>query len=375
MNERGLYVSPGQRVRKDGTVAGKPRASLTASFWVSGLCSPFSSWGSRAAEYVTAVRSGDQQQVRTVMNGGFGELWAPRSGEVPEWQEVQRLSLPYRQTQVPTEVVFATAGVDVQKNRLVYTIRGWGYRQESWLLDQGEIWGETALDAVWLDLAELLRRPLGGRNLLLRRAFVDAGFRPGKRSETAEHRVYEFARRNNRLVYATKGFDHRETPLSVKRLDVTAKGARSKFGIDLVRLDADFFKSWVHERLRWPEGQPGGWHLHADVTEDYCRQIVAEARVKKPNGWHAWVELSRNNHYLDCEALAYAAAYMLGVQRMGEGPRRPRPWRAHLPRPRPDDDAPGPGPAPVPTEPAPVPQPEAPPRRPAVRRVFQSSYF
>jgi phage terminase large subunit GpA-like protein len=307
------------------------------------------------------------------MNGGFGELWAPRNGEIPEWQEVQRLALPYRQTDVPTEVVFATTGIDVQKNRLVYTTRGWGYRQESWLLDQGEIWGETALDAVWLDLYDLLCQPLGSSKLFTRRAFIDAGFRPGKRSETAEHRVYDFARRHPRLVYATKGFDHRETPLSVKRLDVNAKGARSKFGIDLVRLDADFFKSWVHERLRWPEGQPGGWHLHADVTEDYCRQIVSEARVRKPSGGHAWVELSRNNHYFDCEALAYAAAYMLGVQRMGEGPRRPGPRPPLAPqRPHPDDPE---VPIPVPTEPIPVPVPKTPARRPAARRVFQSSYL
>jgi phage terminase large subunit GpA-like protein len=86
----------------------------------------------------------------------------------------------------------------------------------------------------------------------------------------------------------------------------------------------------VHERVRWPDDQPGGWHLPADVTETYCCQIVSEGRVKKPSGGYTWVQRSRDNHFLDCEAMAYAAAYMLGVQRIADGAqrRRPEPRRA-----------------------------------------------
>jgi hypothetical protein len=70
--------------------------------------------------------------------------------------------------------------------------------------------------------------------------------------------------------------------------------------------------------VRWPDDQPGGWHLHQDVDEDYCRQIVSEARMRKPSGGIVWVSRSRDNHYLDAEALSFAAAYMLGVQRLTE---------------------------------------------------------
>ena len=150
------------------------------------------------------------------------------------------------------------------------------------------------------------------------RAFVDSGFRPGKKDEVPEHRVYEFCRRHARVAYAVKGFDHRDQPLSVKRIDVTPKGKAAKYGLDLVRLDSDFFKSWVHERVRWPDDQPGGWHLPSDTTEAYCRQIVSEGRVKKPSGGYAWAQRSRENHFLDCEAMAYAAAYMLGVPRIAD---------------------------------------------------------
>jgi phage terminase large subunit GpA-like protein len=182
------------------------------------------------------------------------------------------------------------------------------------LIEAGELWGETSDEQVWLDLAELLERTFEG--LPIRRCFIDAGFRPGKRDLVPEHVVYSFCRRHSRQVFASKGFEYRDQPLSVKRIDVDTKGRASKFGLDLVRLDTDFLKSWVHQRIRWPVDQPGGFHLPSDATEAYCKQLVSESRVRKSGGGHTWVARSRENHFLDCEALAYAAAYMLGVTRL-----------------------------------------------------------
>lgn len=48
-------------------------------------------------------------------------------------------------------------------------------------------------------------------------------------------------------------------------------------------------------------------------------QLVSEARIKKPSGRPMWVRRSKDNHYLDCEAMAYAAGYLLNVQRIPEG--------------------------------------------------------
>ena len=56
------------------------------------------------------------------------------------------------------------------------------------------------------------------------------------------------------------------------------------------------------------------------VTVDH----VSEGRVKKPSGGYMWVQRSRENHYLDCEAMAYAAAYMLGVHRVADSAQRPK---------------------------------------------------
>ena len=315
MNDHGVFVAPGQSVDAQGGVSGNAPDTETASFWVSGLCSPFRTFTQRAAEYTEAQNSGDMYRVQTVVNASFGELWAPTGGAALPWEEVAKLrDGTYSAGAVPSGVVWVTAGVDVQKNRLVYVVRGWGARQESWLIEAGELWGETELDLVWTDLADLLERRFG--NLYIRRCFVDAGFRPGKKDVTREHKVYDFCRRHSRQAFASKGFEHRDAPISTKRIDVDIKGRASKFGLDLVRLDTDFLKSWVHQRIRWPKEQPGGWHLPSDATDAYCKQIVSEARVRKQGGGYTWVASSRDNHYLDAEALAYAASYMLGVARL-----------------------------------------------------------
>src|SRR4029079_17866105 len=140
LNARGVYVAPGQSIKTDGTVVGDPPESATISFWVSGLASPFVTFGERAGRYVEALNSGEQEEVQTVINGGFGELWAPTGGDAPEWADVARRKMPYRSGELPTGVLFLTAGIDVQKRRLVYLIRGWGVRQESWLIEHNEIW-------------------------------------------------------------------------------------------------------------------------------------------------------------------------------------------------------------------------------------------
>ncbi|MFN3891991.1 MAG: terminase gpA endonuclease subunit [Beijerinckiaceae bacterium] len=311
MNDGGRFVAPGEVLRPDGSSEGDPPDSNVLSLWVSGLASPFVTWGERIEEVLLAEQMGDDEACQGAINK-CGELWAPAAGDAPEWTALKRLRQPYSFRTRPDGVGFLTAGVDVQGGRLVYVIRGWGARQESWLIEHGELFGDTDQHPVWLDLARLIEAPIAGA--MIRRVFIDSGFRPGKKDTVPEHMVYDFVRRFPRLCYATKGYDRRDTPLSVKRIDVDAKGGKSRFGVDLVRLDADYFKSWVHGRLKWPEDQPGAWHLSQDASDEYLKQLVSESRVSDGK----WAVRSRNNHFLDCEAMAYAAAYMLGVQRLSD---------------------------------------------------------
>lgn len=317
LNARGVYVAPGQTVDADGNVHGDPPKSSTISFWVSGLCSPFVTFGERARDFLEAKNSGDPAKLQTVINTGFGELWAPGGGDAPEWTEVARRKMPYRLGDLPAGTVYLTCGVDVQKNRLIYAIRAWGPRATSWLIARGELHGETHEEEVWEDLADLIETPIHG--LMIKRCLVDSGFRPGQPFQVPVNRVYEFCRRHARVCSPTKGRATQSTPVRKSKIEVTPKGAARKYSLELLLVDTDWAKSSVHEHIRYPSDALGAWLLPDDIDDAFCAQIVSEARVKRPSGKVQWVPRSRDNHYLDCEALNWAAGHLLNAQRIKEG--------------------------------------------------------
>ncbi len=324
MNERGVYVAPGQRVEPDGKVVGLAPDSWTLSYWVSGLCSPFVTWGDRAARYVNAVRSGDADTIRAAKNAGFGELYAPGGGQVPDWQEVKQCAVDsYVMGEIPEGVQLLTLTADVQSDRIPYTIRGWGAYGESWLIEADEIFGETDGDDVWRELAEVALSPIDGMNVKI--GLVDSGFRPGKKFIVPEHKVYAFCRKYRKFMFATKGMSTKPPrPVARSKIDIKVDGKDFKQGLDLYRVDTDHFKSWVQQRVRFAPDALSAWHLPADISEDYCRQVVSEARVVAPNNAFKWVQRSRNNHFLDCEALQAVAATLLNVVKIRGTARRRR---------------------------------------------------
>jgi len=332
MNARGAMLAPGQTItlKEDAPhVTGAPAESSTLSMWTSGLCSPFVTWGQRAETYLTALQSGDHDRIQTAMNAGFGECYAmTASGDVPDWQEIMERRQPYRPGDVPSGGLRLVMGVDVQKFSLVYVIRAFGARGTSWLIDNGQLYGPTEDDDVWSALADLMLTPVGG--MQIEKVFVDSGFRPDKPELGNEHKVYEFCRRYSWLCAPTKGKDVQSPPYRVSKIEVKPDGKKALYSIDLVTLSTDFFKSLVMSRIRTPADQPGAFHVHEAVSEDYCKQLTSEARVVV-EGKPVWVKRSRNNHFLDCEALCAAIGYTLNVQRIPEGIERKTSIEAAVP--------------------------------------------
>lgn len=317
MNERGRYAAPGQKIGPDGVVVGEPPASPTLSFWVSGLASPFVTFGDRVLAYLEAVALGDDAAIQTAVNAGFGELYSPGGHEITEWQQVARRRNPHKQGEVPSGVIKLTCGIDVQGNGFYYDVRGWGARATSWQIESGEIAGHTNEPEVWNDLANLLLGEWGGLPIGL--ALIDSGFRPNKPGAGPVNVVYDFCRRFRRFVRPTKGYARLSAPILRSRVKVTVPGVRTPVALELVRLDTDFWKQRVHERLAWPEEQAGGFLLAADATDDYCKQLVSEVRKVTPSGKPQWVQISKQNHFLDCAALNEAAGHLLNVQKIPVG--------------------------------------------------------
>ena len=315
LNARGAYVAPGQQISRDGVITGTP-ADTYPSRWVSGLCSPFKTFGDRAERYLAALATNEPAKVQTAINAAFGEVAIQATGDTPDHDAIAAKRIGHAEGTIPPGVVVLLAAVDVQKHRLIVAVRGFGANGTSWLVCRRELWGPTAQTAVWNELSVLLTSPIDGQ--LIKMAFVDSGFRPGEKTWLPVNRVYEFCRRHRRFVFATKGTRPRIKPLVESTIEVVPEdGSAKKFGLRLLLLDADHWKATVHERLGLAADMPGCLHLNADVDEDYCRQLVAETRVVGASGKPTWVKRQKDNHYLDIEAMLQAAAFKVNAEYFG----------------------------------------------------------
>lgn len=288
-----------------------PEFNPVIGFWASGLVSSWVSFGDVAAVLVQAYKSGDDSKIQAEVNTWGGECYRVQ-GEAPEWSEVDALRRFYRRGAVNQGAAFLTLGADVQKDGIYYVVRAWGWAVTSWLVDEGFLTGKTEFDDVWSTLGEIAQGNYQG--MRIKRGFIDSGYRPGDEHRRPDHAVYTFCRRFPGQMFPTKGHDTQERPTRFSAIDYTAGGLVIKNGVKLWHLDSDYFKRWIHARIRRDPEQPGGWFLHDEISEDYCKQIVAEEMVLKTSGRVTWVKRSRHNHYLDCEVGALAAAMVERVE-------------------------------------------------------------
>lgn len=313
MNDRGVYISPGEYV-ENGIVLGESetKGNASASFWVSGLCS-FSakkSYGHLAEKMVKAIKSSDKDKIQAVYNTGFGEVYS-MAGETPSFTEVYAQRGRHQTGEVPDWVMVLLCTVDVQKDRFVYTVRGWKSDYTSALIVADEIWVDTEKPEALRALNELLNRDFDG--MPISAMGVDAGYR--------KDTVHSFVR-SHANCYALRGRPTLDKPFKATHVDVNFRGKTIKNGIQEWHLNADVSKSWVHGRIGWPHEEAGAWYLPVDITEDYCKQIVAEERREDARGKGVWKQTARDNHFLDCESMNYMLARICHIQHLTKKPER-----------------------------------------------------
>lgn len=279
------------------------------------------SWGDIACQFVASYKNPERHRV--FVNTVLGETWAAQGGEAPAWEPLQRRRETYEIGTVPMGAMLVTCGVDVQKDRVIYEVVGWGRGRRSWSIDYREVPGDTAdLErGPWSQLDELLARTYphaGGVHMPIRMLAIDSGYN----TQT----VYNWARRYpiNRVI-AVKGRDEGGMLVgSPAPVEVTDRGRKLKRGGKVwpvcVSMAKSEFYGWLRLEIDPEKGEPAGYCHFPQYGDEYFKQITAEQLVAHKNR-KGFVRLAwelipgRMNHALDARVYARAAAFVAGLDR------------------------------------------------------------
>lgn len=295
-----------------------------ASFhiWAAYSLSPNASWAQIAKEWIEARALGPEK-LKTFINTTLGETWNER-GEAPDWERLYERRESYETGTVPAAAVVITAGVDVQKDRLVGEVVGWAPSKESWSIEKFEFHGDTSSDAPWDQLGMLLAREfvgVDGAKSTIAMMAIDSGYNT--------QRVYEWCRQHPMTrVIATKGVSGARMLIGAPSpVDVTIRGQRMQRGYKVWPIGVDLAKAELYGQLRLRIAEdgvvpPGYCHFPDTHDEEYFKQLTAEhlvtvAKRRTGRARLEWQVLpNRQNHVLDARILARAAAAVLGIDRM-----------------------------------------------------------
>jgi len=268
-------------------------------------------WEKLVEEWTEAQRlskAGDYSKLITFINTILAETWELR-GEVVESHALESRREVYP-AELPNGVCVLTMGVDVQDNRLVYEVVGWGLGFESWGIKYEELFGDPRQGEVWNRLDDVLSKYWAygnGKRIPISRAAIDTG---GHMTP----QVYAYCKaRQMRGVYPIKGQGGDKLPLTRPSKESREKGLFI-VGVDGIKAD---ILSWLKI------GKVGDGFCHFPKDKDdipvngydavYFEMLTAEKRVyiqnkKTGQGRYEWhKEAGARNESFDCRVYARAA--------------------------------------------------------------------
>jgi phage terminase large subunit GpA-like protein len=291
-------------------IAEAPAPGKAAGFHLSALYSPigWKSWADCVEQFLEARKKRDKLLLKTWTNTVLGETWEEEGLTVDDGSLLSRRE-EYT-APVPLGVAVLTAGVDVQDDRLLVKVKGWGRGEESWLIDWITIPGRPETDPkVWVDLDAVLSRVWAhelGTTLRIAAACIDSGGHATKQA-------YDFARtRGHRRIFAIKGVGGAGAPV------IKLSTRKNKGKVVLALVGADTCKGLIYSRLQVEEYGPGYMHFprKPEIDEEYFKQLTAEKQITKfVRGFPSkvWMKTRARNEALDCEAYALAALATLNA--------------------------------------------------------------
>lgn len=283
------------------TVRHNTKYVRNVAFWINTLYSPFVRWSDIAKEFL--ISKDDPEDLQNFVNSWLAEAW-----EDTKLKTSAELVLE-RQTELPAYVVpqwtkLLTAGVDVQENSLYWSIRAWGEFLTSQNIAHGQSLSFEEIDRI-MNMQYMTEE---GDPMVVNLCLIDSGDQTDI--------VYDFCALHSDYALPVKGSSHAQ--LSHYKLSMVNKTDSRAYGMQLVLVDGGRYKDMIAGRMQRPNGK-GSWMVYSGCDMEYATQVTAEHKVnvKTPGGTkQVWQKKSSHadNHYLDAEVYALAAADVMGVR-------------------------------------------------------------
>ena len=272
-------------------------------YWMNTLYSPFVRWSQIAKEFL--MSKDDPDTLQNFVNSWLAEPW-----EDTRVRTNADLVMD-RQTDVPEMVLpdwtkILTAGVDVQETSFYFTIRAWG----DYLTSQNVYHGQVLS---FQDIEDIMCRyyaKASGEQMLVDLCLIDSG------DQTDD--VYEFCVGREDWCLPVKGSSKDMiSNFKISKVNMTTSKA---YGSQLVIVDPGKYKDSIAARMHRKNGT-GSWMVYKGCDMEYAEQVTAEHKVSVRRGGRTvqrWVQKISHgdNHFLDAEVYAFAAADMMGVRRL-----------------------------------------------------------
>jgi phage terminase large subunit GpA-like protein len=289
-------------------VAANPGAEARG-FHLNTLASTFVGWKEVVQKFIEAkiaLDHGNPEQMKVWVNTELGETWEERGIQLEDTELFNRREI--YAAEVPDDVLYLTAGVDVQDDRFEVEVVGWGEGVESWGIRYQKIYGDMLSDQVWDDLDNFLLqtwRKADGTAYPLLATCIDSG---GHHTDA----VYRFAKeRLNRRIFAIKGMGGSGVPF----IRNPSKNNRVKAELFILGVDAG--KTTIYQRLEVKTPGPNYCHFpsnpEAGYTEEYFKGLTAEKKVVRfvkgrlKEYWEIKDKEHKRNEPLDLRNYATAA--------------------------------------------------------------------
>ena len=284
--------------------AENPGVKGIAGFHINELYSPWRRWSDVVTDFLAAKSS--PETLKTWINTSLGETWEEQAEKSDPATLLSRRE-NYTSARLPAGILYLTAGVDCQDDRLELEIVGWRQTSrdeppESWGVEYHVLRGDPARTAVWEQLDGILKgewRTEDNRLLRIQAACVDSGGH-----HTAQ--VYAFcSERKGRHIYATKGMAGPRPVWSHKA------GKSQKYKAQVWHIGVDTGKDAWYARLRIADFGPGYCHFPLAYHEEYFDMLTAEQVRTKYSKGHPVREWfcpqGRRNEALDIRVMNLAA--------------------------------------------------------------------